>query len=187
MDNYVEIKLLPDTEFAPTMLMSALVNKLHRGLADLNSRAIGISFPDVEIAQKGLGDRLRIHGRQDWLRQLMGMNWLMGMRDHTSVGEIDLIPQDSQYRVVRRVQSKSSPERLQRRLAKRKMISIEEARNLIGSHQVKYLDLPFVTVRSQSTGQTFPLFIEHKLIQTESTPGDFSHYGLSATATVPWF
>ena len=34
MDTYLEIRLLPDPEFVPTMLMNALFSKLHRGLVE---------------------------------------------------------------------------------------------------------------------------------------------------------
>jgi CRISPR-associated endonuclease Csy4 len=187
MDHSVEIKLLRDPEFIPTVLMNALFGKLHRALNELDSRDIGISFPDVEQAQSGLGERLRLHGSHDNLQSLLDLDWLIGMRDHSSVGDLVPIPTTSQYRVVRRVQSKSSPERLRRRLAKRKGLSVEETRHLITDYDAKYLNLPFVSVRSQSTGQMFRLFIDHKPLQARETLGEFSHYGLSANSTVPWF
>ena len=187
MNHFIEIKLLPDPEFVPTALMSALFSKLHRALVELDSSRIGISCPDIERAQSGLGGRLRLHGAQDHLRQLMEINWLIGMRDHVSVGELTLIPPNSLYRIVSRVQAKSSPERQRRRLARRRNITVEEARELITDGEAKYLKLPFVRVRSQSTGQTFRLFIEHKPPQSDQVSGEFSRYGLSPTATVPWF
>jgi CRISPR-associated endonuclease Csy4 len=46
---------------------------------------------------------------------------------------------------------------------------------------------PHVILRSQSTGQPrVPLFVE-KFNVRESVAGEFSGYGLSKTATVPWF
>jgi CRISPR-associated endonuclease Csy4 len=187
MNHFVEIKLLPDPEFVSTVLMSALFSKLHRALVEVDTCGIGISCPDIEQAQIGLGERLRLHGTYDNLQQLMEVNWLTGMRDHSAVGEPTPIPSNSLYRVVRRVQAKSSPERLRRRLARRKNITMEEARQLITDRDARYLSLPFVSVRSQSTGQIFRLFIEHKPPQPNQTLGEFSRYGLSATATVPWF
>jgi CRISPR-associated endonuclease Csy4 len=187
MDHYIEIKLLPDPEFVSTMLMSALFNKLHRILVEVDTCNIGISCPDIEQPKIGLGERLRLHGTYDDLHQLMEVNWLAGMRDHSTVGEATSVPSNCLYRVVRRVQAKSSPDRLRRRLARRKNITMEEACQLISDRDTKYLKLPFVSVRSQSTGQTFRLFIEHKPSQPNRMLGDFSRYGLSATATVPWF
>jgi CRISPR-associated endonuclease Csy4 len=91
------------------------------------------------------------------------------------------------HRIVRRVQAKSNPERLRRRLAKRKNITLEQARELIPENAAQKLNLPFVTLQSASTGKLFRLFIEHMPVQPESQNGDFSFYGLSSTATVPWF
>ena len=167
--------------------MSALFSKSHRALVELDSNSIGISFPDVEQMRPSLGARLRLHGAHENLQRLMELNWLAGMRDHITVDEIVPIPSSSQYRVVRRVQAKSSPERLRRRLVKRRGISMEEARKLITDLETKHLNLPFISIRSQSTGQTFHLFIEHKPLKTVQVSGEFSHYGLSAIATVPWF
>ncbi|WP_244588639.1 type I-F CRISPR-associated endoribonuclease Cas6/Csy4, partial [Escherichia coli] len=41
---------------------------------------------------------------------------------------------------------------------------------------------PFVTSQQQ-----FKLFIRHGDLLTEPVKGEFSSYGLSATATIPWF
>jgi CRISPR-associated endonuclease Csy4 len=49
------------------------------------------------------------------------------------------------------------------------------------------LNLPFILLRSQSTGQIFRLFIRHGPPQPESQPGNFNRYGLSNGPTVPWF
>ncbi|WP_365781323.1 type I-F CRISPR-associated endoribonuclease Cas6/Csy4 [Oryzomicrobium sp.] len=46
---------------------------------------------------------------------------------------------------------------------------------------------PDATLRSASTGQQFRLFIEHLPDQAGASPGAFSAYGLSPTATLPWF
>ena len=48
-------------------------------------------------------------------------------------------------------------------------------------------DLPFLQVKSASTGQHFRLFVEHGQLQEQSCSGGFSLYGLSATTTIPWF
>ncbi|CRI67085.1 conserved hypothetical protein [Thiocapsa sp. KS1] len=49
------------------------------------------------------------------------------------------------------------------------------------------LSLPWIEVRSTSTGQHFRLFIDQKVRPGPPVPGRFSPYGLSATATLPWF
>ncbi|MDA6210463.1 type I-F CRISPR-associated endoribonuclease Cas6/Csy4, partial [Escherichia coli] len=48
-------------------------------------------------------------------------------------------------------------------------------------------DLPFLNMKSLSSQQQFKLFIRHGDLLTEPVKGEFSSYGLSATATIPWF
>lgn len=188
MDAYLEIRLLPDPEFAPTVLMNALFSKLHRALVAQGGGKIGVSFPDVEAKKPALGQRLRLHGVQADLATLMTSNWLIGMRDHTAVTAIAEVPAHAKSRVVRRVHEKSSLERQRRRMAKRKGVSAEQAREMLpDSVIIKPVKLPYVTVSSQSTDQKFRLFIEHLAIQDQAVVGTFSAYGLSSTATVPWF
>ena len=188
MDHYLEIKLLPDPEFAPTVLMNALFAKLHRGLVDLNSTRIGVSFPGLksEPKQRSLGDRLRLHGDADDLQQLMALPWLSGMNDHTAVSELASVPPQAGVCTVRRVQAKSSPARLRRRLMRRRGIGEEAARERIPDALAERLDLPFVTLKSRSTEQTFLLFIDQQPV-SQTVAGAFNHYGLSRIATVPWF
>ena len=187
MDRYVDLTILPDPEFQATVLMSALFSKLHKALVAEGSRQIGVSFPRVEEEAVGMGPVLRVHGSAENLESLMSLNWLLGMRDHTRLSEIESVPPKTMHRIVRRVQAKSNPERLRRRLAKRKNISLEQARELIPETAAQRLKLPFVSLRSASTGRSFRLFIEHLPLESEPKTGEFSLYGLSSTATVPWF
>lgn len=187
MDHYLEIRLLPDPEFPATTLMSALFGKLHRGLAEHGGANIGISFPDVRDGSLTLGQRLRLHGSADELQRLMRLGWTQGMRDHMEIDALALVPAGNGHRVVRRVQAKSNPDRLRRRLMARKQIDAAAAVLAIPDDIAERLDLPHVTLASRSTGQRFLLFIEHLPLQPDPVPGTFTAYGLSATATVPWF
>jgi CRISPR-associated endonuclease Csy4 len=187
MDHYAEIRLLPDPEFASTVLMNALVAKLHRALVQLQSRSIGVSFPDVQPDHPTLGQRLRLHGSSVDLQRLLELDWLAGMRDHSALCGPAAVPQTDSYRIVRRVQAKSSPERLRRRRVRRAGISPDEALRAIPDRVAEQLRLPYVTVSSRSTGQTFRLFIDHQVSADGVAQGTFSYYGLSPTASIPWF
>jgi len=187
MDRYLDIHLRPDPEFPSTVLMSALFAKLHRGLVELATNRIGVSFPKVEQAPVGLGEHLRLHGTTVDLEGLMALPWLSGMGDLVRIGAITAVPSGVQYRVVRRVQAKSSPERLRRRWMKRRGLSEEAALQALPDTVAERLDLPFVTITSRSTGQRFRLFIEHGPVLASPRAGSFSGYGLSRGATVPWF
>lgn len=187
MDTYIDIRLLPDPEFPPTLLMNALFSKLHRGLVSFGEGNIGVSFPESTKNRHTLGTSLRLHGSHTDLESLMQRGWLKGMSDHLTVTPPTPVPANARYRTVRRVQSKSNPERERRRLIARKGISEEEARVAIPDECAKRLDLPYLVLNSQSTTQQFRLFVEHLPIADEARPGKFSAYGLSSSATVPWF
>jgi CRISPR-associated endonuclease Csy4 len=187
MDTYIDIRLLPDPEFPPTLLMNALFGKLHRGLVNFGEGSIGVSFPDVREKSHSLGHHLRLHSTAATLERFIRGDWLKGMSDHLTVGRPSAVPAQVQYRTVRRVQAKSNPERERRRLIARKGVSENQARAAIPDEKAKLLDLPYVVLNSQSTGQQFRLFIEHMPKEAEARAGSFSAYGLSTTATVPWF
>lgn len=187
MDHYLDLKLLPDPEFPATQLMNALFAKLHRGLVELGCDDIGISFPDSARAGHGFGQRLRLHGTAAALDRLLARNWLSGMRDHVQLSELAAVPANAQHRGLRRVQVDSNPERLRRRAIKRHGLTEEQARQRIPDHAGKTTDLPFIDLRSQSSGQRFRLFIAQGPIQATAQAGTFNAYGLSREATVPWF
>lgn len=187
MDAYLELQLLPDPEFPPAMLMNALFAKLHRALVNHGEGRIGISFPDVGKKAGQLGQRLRLHGQASDLEKLMASNWLQGMRDHLAAFAIRPVPDGAKHRIVRRVQAQSNPERLRRRLIRRKGIGTDEARAAIPDSSTEMLALPSLKINSQSTEQQFRLFIEHQPLQDQPSPGSFTSYGLSTQASIPWF
>lgn len=184
MDHYLDIKVLPDPEFAETVLMSALFSKLHRALVDVGQGQIGVSFPQ---AGKTLGNLLRLHGAASALARLMAENWLKGLRDYTETTGVKAIPQTVQYRLVKRVQVKSNVERLRRRSVSKGWKTEAEAIETIPLSNEKRSSLPFVQIKSNSTGQNFRLFILQEQIQDVAIEGTFSDYGLSDQATIPHF
>lgn len=185
MNHYLNITLLPDPEFPIPTLMNALFAKLHRVLAQLNSSDIGVSFP--AIAQHHLGNVLRLHGSKSALEKLMQQTWLTGMRDHTEVCELQAVPANVSYCRVSRAQAKSSADRLRRRYQKRHPEQAPEVvQRLIPDGIEQRLELPFIRMKSLSTGQYFLLFIRQQPAAQKQT-GQFNTYGLSQTATLPIF
>lgn len=187
MDSYINIHIRPTPELSPMHLMEAVFAKLHKALTTLRCCAIGVSFPESDERRPWLGHSLRLHGTVAALNTLMELPWLAGMGDYLAVSPIQPIPETSQHRRISRVQAKGNPERLRRRQMRRHGISQEEAQKRIPDHAVEMLNLPYVSVRSQSTGQKFRLFIGHGPLQSEAVSGAFSFYGLSDKATIPWF
>lgn len=188
--HYIDLTLLPDPEFSHPHLLGALVAKLHRALVQGQTTDIGVSYPQ-HIAQplthRTLGSVLRLHGTAEALQRLMGQGWLQGMRDHTQVSEARPAPANAQHRTVSRRQFKTNAERLRRRRMQRKGETAEQATAAIPDSVERRPDLPFVQLRSSSTGQPFCLCVEHGLLQAQPVLGGFNAYGLGHEATVPWF
>jgi CRISPR-associated endonuclease Csy4 len=205
MDHYIDLRVRPDPETATAHILNAMAGRLHLALARLQSEDIGISFPRFRLATQPpsnappaagstrqlwrptLGDTLRLHGRHDRLRQLMALDWLAGLGDYTAAEEARPVPPDAKHRVVTRRQVHSSADRIRRRQMKRHGLTEQEAQARIPDSVEKRLALPFLQLRSQSTGQAYRLFIEHLPCRNEAASGTFNTYGLSASTTVPWF
>lgn len=187
MHPYIDIHLRSDPEFPAHVLMAALYAKLHRALVQARSSTIGVSFPGYVDQPPGLGGTLRLFGPLDDLGRLMDSPWLQGMRDHTLVQAPAPVPASARHRALRRVQAKSSPERLRRRQMKRHGLTASEAQARIPDHAAEKLSLPFIELASGSTGQTFRLFLRLGPETETASDGAFNAYGLSSTATLPWF
>lgn len=97
------------------------------------------------------------------------------------------MPEVKGWRCVSRIQVKSSPSRLLRRSVRKGWLTEEEAQQRLLTIQQEQTDLPWINLRSLSNGQSFRLFIRHGDILAFPVGGEFSNYGLSSTATVPWF
>jgi len=187
MTHYLDIHLLPDPEFAPPMLLGALLTKLHRALVQQAANDVAISLPGYDLAAGHLGNTLRLLAPAGPLDKLMAQNWLQGMQDHVSQTALQAVPQTGQHITLRRVQAKSNPERLRRRQMKRHGLTEAQARERIPDSAAELLRLPYVALRSASTGQAFRLYLRQSAVLNQAQPGEFNSYGLSSTGTVPWF
>ncbi|MFN3914961.1 MAG: type I-F CRISPR-associated endoribonuclease Cas6/Csy4 [Aquabacterium sp.] len=188
--HYIDITLLPDPEFSHAHLMGALVAKLHRALVVGQIQDIGVSYPKHvvhPVNRRTLGSVLRLHGTVAALDRLMGLDWLKGMRDHAQVSALSAVPATAQHRAVRRRQFKTNVDRLRRRRMQRKGETAEQAAAAIPDGVERRPDLPFVQLRSSSTGQSFCLCIEHGPLLSAPVHGTFNAYGLAQEATIPWF
>ena len=189
MNYYVEIHVAPDPEFPPAFLLNALFSKLHRALAAGQHQDIGVSFPAFKEGRRTqtLGNILRLHGARAALDTLMDSGWLRSMRDHVTVLPCQPIPSATRHRVVKRQQFKTSAERLRRRRAARHGETMAQARQHIPDSIEREVTLPYLHISSLSTRQRFCLFVAHGPLLAEPISGTFNTYGLSCTATIPWF
>ncbi|WP_127958207.1 type I-F CRISPR-associated endoribonuclease Cas6/Csy4 [Serratia microhaemolytica] len=183
MDYHLELCVLPDNEFTQTDLLNALYAKLHRVLLPLTHGRVGVSFPNYK---KTLGNCLRLHGTQRDLQPLMAGEWLQGMRDYIRISPVTPIPDKVRYRTVRRVQSKSAHNKRRRSVAKG-WLTEEQALIRIPDTQQQEIKLPYSEMYSLSTGNRMRLYIQHGALVDTAVTGEFNAYGLSHSATIPWF
>lgn len=184
MDHYLEIRVLPDPELSEDVLMAALFAKLHRALGSRGKGDIGVSFPQFGIKP---GAVLRLHGKAQALQELESMSWRKGLNDYCRCSAINAIPTAVSWRTVSRVQVKSNPQRLMERSVKKGWITKEEADQRLLQMTAQRTELPFINMKSLSNKQSFKLFIRHDELQQQPVGGEFSAYGLSPQATIPWF
>ncbi|BBP95856.1 type I-F CRISPR-associated endoribonuclease Cas6/Csy4 [Burkholderia sp. SFA1] len=185
--HFIDITLLPDPDFSQPHLLGALMAKLHRALVQLRCDDIGISFPQYNVRARSLGAVLRLHGGASRLTGLMAQPWLQGMRDHVKLTEAVPVPSGAPQCIVQRRQFKTNVERLRRRRMRRKGETMAEAAAAIPDSVERRPDLPYLHVRSASSGQAFCLFIDQETKPREVVGGTFNSYGLSQGGTVPWF
>ncbi|CCG88214.1 type I-F CRISPR-associated endoribonuclease Cas6/Csy4 [Erwinia piriflorinigrans] len=184
MDRYQDIRVRVDEEIGEAVLLAQVFMRLHQVLRQTANGRIGISFPGVKVT---LGDRIRLHGTQDDLHALQHSGWDRGLTDYISCTDIAPVPPQAVWRSVRRVQVKSSAERLRRRSVNKGWLNEAQAAERISVVNEQRSDLPYLQIKSGSNGHAWRLFIEHGPLLSARCEGSFSSYGLSATATVPWF
>lgn len=187
MDHYVDIRLLTDPEIAPHQLLSTLYARLHHALVQSGSDRVAVCFPDYDLSACKLGDRLRLVSSLDGLAPFATIEWLGGLKDQAAVDKASPVPANPVWRTIRRVQAKSSPERSRRRQLKRHGPSDMQTIGPPPASAPQLLSLPYVRLTSASTGQTFKMFLRLGPIEPFAIAGAFNTFGLSTSATIPWF
>ncbi|MCB1134771.1 MAG: type I-F CRISPR-associated endoribonuclease Cas6/Csy4 [Chlamydiia bacterium] len=127
---------------------------------------------------------MRLHGPLEALASLVKSDWLKRFIDHVQVSGLLSVPGNCHYVSVSRVQPKLSRARI-RRGVKRGIFTEAEAYQLLEGRA--QMDRPFLMLRSGSSGQSYPFYLEQSLPTPQRVMGDFNAFGLSRTATVPWF
>lgn len=183
MDHYIDVLLLPDPELPLPILMNALFSKFHKALCDLHTTGIGVSFPKL---RQSLGDLMRIHGTSIMLIKLQKLNWIGPMTGYCKIGDILPVPPQVKYCTVFRKQPTMSSAKL-RRLIKRDSIAEDEMNRYKSKMISQGLAEPYIELTSSSTGHRHRRYIAFGLLQDKPVEGDFDQFGLSSTATIPWF
>ena len=183
MDFYIDLQLKPDAGMPVNRLLNAMYSKFHKALCDLKSENIGVSFPAYKVL---LGNKLRIHGSSANLATLQQLNWIGGLVSHCDVSQVLVVPKDHLHRSVGRKQTTMSQSKLCR-LLKRGSITEQEVNQYKAKMFTKGLDNPYLELISGSSGHKHRRYIEFGKLQGQPVIGNFDQFGLSKSATIPWF
>jgi len=207
MKYYLDITLLPDAEANLGFLWQKVFQQVHIALVDNkvgdNESAVAVSVVGYRDKDFPLGNQLRLlAASEDVLQKLDIHRWLNRLSDYCHIKPIKSVPSDvTQY--ARFMQKRVKGEgRIEAQLFKKAKHISEKFKvdyetclaELKAKSQYVKSPLPFINVESQQTkkreGQgvscQFLLFIEQALFDNPVN-GTFDCYGLSKTATVPWF
>ncbi len=193
MDHYNDIQIKPDAEMRENVLLNTVITKLHKALHDSQKTSIGVSFPSYKVK---LGDIIRLHGDKASLQALQGLNWLGGLSGYCEVSDILLEPEEIEgYRTVSRIQPTMTLAKLKKRVEYQKAKGDLKTQQEIEEYEKQYkiqmyaksFDNPYLELQSSSTGKLYRLFINFGELQSEPVKGEFNRFGLSKTATIPWF
>jgi CRISPR-associated endonuclease Csy4 len=187
MDSYFDIKALPNPEILQSAVVAHLMQQLHRVLPQYEGR-IGLSFPAYG-QQRTLGGIIRVLGvKVDIDNVFHQLNDMVEVKDYGLITPVSVIPSSvEKHAFFTRVHAKGKSrfERLKKRHLERGTWT-NELEVAASEKMRKPLHYPHVSLKSASTGETFLLFLNRRLCGLP-VEGVFNGYGLSKTATVPWF
>jgi CRISPR-associated endonuclease Csy4 len=192
MKHYIELSLLHSVEIPLYFLWEKVYQQVHLAFVeaqDNNEKVdIGAAFPDYDAKRFYLGNRLRLFAQDESKLKKLDINkWLSRFLDYVHISGVRGVPDDVLgHACFKRLQTKSSNERLARRKAKREKISYEEALSALRKREEETSNAPYIHVKSLSSDKCYRLMIDC-VSHEQSVSGKFSTYGLSSTSTVPVF
>ena len=185
--HYIELSLIPSAEMLQSELMGFVLENIHKELVKYQGR-IGLSFP-AYLEGRTLGATIRLFGNEDDIGQIFVK--LQKLADYVIFQEPNAIPKTYEFATFSRYRPKiptnSDLKRMELRSQKAGFSEVE-----IYRRKEEWLKksrdsfMPFVYLRSSSTGQKMPLYIKMQE-KPKAEEGIFNSYGLSKSATVPIF
>ena len=187
LTHYFDVTAIPQEELIQPEVMAIIFGALHPLLPQFKG-AIGVGFPHYYLRRAKFGPLLRVFGEQHALE-----NVARALRQTEAGGDglIDSVTEIPQivegYAHFKRVRKKgmSDLRRLKKRMEARGEWS-EEVGLQIAARYAKPLELPYLVLKSKSTGKKFSLWIERSLANNRGE-GKFDAYGLSSTRAGPIF
>lgn len=188
---YRDITLLPGLDVPLHFLWQKVYQHLHHAfvkISDNGKVSIGVSFPEYDEDRAYLGNKLRLHSVKKSQLEQLDLAFLPGLVEYLHMTAIQPIPVKIQgHAYFKRIQPKNNNERLARRKAKRKGISLQQALAYFSGREEVLSQAPYINVKSKSTGETYRVIISCRRVQQPSSTQFFSTYGLSSSCTVPIF
>ena len=187
LTHYTELTAIPQAEMLQSEVMGFLVENIHKIIPKYEGR-IALSFP-AYIPNRSLGAIIRIFGEEGEIVEIF--NKLQKLADYALIQEPTKIPEFRKFASFSRYRPKnptnSALNRLEKR-AKKRGINATEIESYKRQWLAKYHSsfMPFVYLKSSSTGQKMPLYIKMQE-KPKAEEGMFNSYGLSQRATVPLF
>ncbi len=129
---------------------------------------------------------IRIHGKKIKLSELQSSDWLGSLKGYCTISSIQAIPADVTYRNIYRIQASMTEAKL-RRLIKRGSISEDEIKGYKARMFQQGLDNPYLELQSTSNGHKHRRYLQFGELLDTPVEGNFDSFGLSKTATIPWF
>lgn len=189
----MELSIKPTPEIGLYTLWGLLYSKIHLVLVKNKNKDCeinyAVSFPEYQTESNILGSKLRIFAYStEELKGLRLEQELEKLSEYIYLTDILDIPKNpSSHSIYRRVQFKTSIERLaRRRVRKIPGITLDEAIQELNNLKTTKTNLPYIQMKSLSSNQTFSLFIE-KITADRIITEKFNSYGLSIGGTVPEF
>ena len=191
MNQFFEIKALPDPEIIQSTILGFLMDSVHKNIVQLQTGKgqVGVAFPCYG-QHRSLGGIIRLIGEKAYLEELHELVCADSIfEDYALATVIQPVPEEIVgHCEYRRIHPKGNSHF--RRLKKRQQARgswNEEAEAEIEQKFLQPLGLPHVYLQSKSTDQKYPLFVKAFFHKTPKK-GTFNCYGLSLSgATVPSF
>jgi len=127
---------------------------------------------------------------------LQALNWLGGLSGYCIVGDILPVPENIEgYRMVSRIQPTMTEAKLRKRVEYQKSTGDLKTEDDIKAYIQQYrakmysksLENPYLELQSNSNGHKHRRFIHFGALSSIAREGEFDQFGLSKTATIPWF
>ncbi len=185
---YIDIKILPNAEIPVATMMGELYTRLHHRLVQMRTDQIAVSFPQCREEPVTIGDTIRIIGPDSVLRECTTGTWMKRFMDFARISDIQSVPDNVEWKNLNKVRGARSVDSERRRYKKRFNVSDPDVIKKIPDRKIQPMNMPFLWVRSTSTGQNYPLFFRiTKSAQDNQREWTFNSFGLSKTSEIPWF